>query len=245
MLSARDEGLARVGADPSAFMELFSRVLSPNGAGVTEATRWDVRLPWNGSVRDTASMLCRGPLGDALLELSGGADAQLWECAAVIVARGAAPQILHGDTMLNNSDTPEVFTAFVALQDIAPHMGPTRFVPRTHAGPDALHAHDALAEDPDLYCASVPSVLGLLNTGEVALFDSRLLHAGGPYTTEGLGMDADAETADALPERVLFTLSFLHEGAAESMSNVDKNDAGSIRPEVAARGLTLGQIRGI
>ena len=43
--------------------------------------------------------------------LAGGADAEMWECAALISAPGSAAQAVHSDTMW--SPSPCLFTAFV------------------------------------------------------------------------------------------------------------------------------------
>ena len=73
------------------------------------------------------------------------APATLWECAAIVSAPGAAPQILHADA--THTPEPLLVTAFVALQDVRREMGPTRFVRGTHTepGPAAVLADgDAL-----------------------------------------------------------------------------------------------------
>ena len=41
-------------------------------------------------------------------------QAELFECAALITAEGAAPQVLHSDTVLSRD--PQLFTATIALQ---------------------------------------------------------------------------------------------------------------------------------
>jgi hypothetical protein len=250
VLAQRDESRARVQADPAAFGSLFSRVLSPTDTDATAASRWDVRLPWNGDVRAAVTALCRGPLGGALRSLSGGGDAELWECAAIVVASGAAPQILHGDTHFQQR--PQVFTAFVALQNTREHQGPTRFVPRSHTGSAGAREHRALGADAERYCAATPSKLGLLSCGDAVVMDSRILHGGGPYTAAppvessaaSGGACAEGGVAAALEERVMLCLSFRHTAAAGSLCNGDAHGAGSIRPEVAALGLTLDQIIG-
>ena len=219
-------------------------------------------------MRTAVNQLLRGPLGDAFESLAGS-DGVLWEVAAVISTRGAGPQILHGDTVF--AQTPSVYTAFVALQDVERYHGPTRFVPGTHSGAVGEAAHARLAADdsskdsggdqkngdgdsvdagevgdgaaspsqspspPHAFCSSADTVVALLRAGEVTLYDSRLLHCGGP----NLGMD---DTIPTNVERVLFALSFVVAGAGDA-DNVDAHGAGSILPELAARRLTLGEMR--
>ena len=58
-----------------------------------------------------------------------------------------------------------------------------------------------------------------------------------------LSLLADEDLHDVPPtERVLFYISFRHPRAA-STDNADVHGAGSIRPEVAQRHLTLGELR--
>tara|TARA_B110001452_G_scaffold42974_1_gene32908 strand:- start:1050 stop:2405 length:1356 start_codon:yes stop_codon:yes gene_type:complete len=266
VLAERDDAEEVAESDQAAGTAVLSRVLSPRDSGATETTRWDVRLPWDPVVSGAVREMLAGPLGDAFLQLTGGSsevggaadatnDAVLWECAAVVSRLGAAPQIVHGDTTF----TPEsaMFTAFVALQPVERHQGPTRFLNRTHHGPTGSAAHDALAADPQGlgYCAAAASTVGLLATGDATLYDSRLHHCGGPHVEAphfldanpdaplDLSLLADDDLHDVQPtERVLFYVSFRHPRAA-STDNADKHGAGSIRPELAQRHLTLGELR--
>ena len=113
------EELQRVIARPSALQATdepeavnsghsFSSVLAPcatapDGEVLPSQTRWDLRLPVAPPVRAAICELLQrqvggegegvgiaSPLAVALEALAGGADAQLWECAAVISAPGAA-----------------------------------------------------------------------------------------------------------------------------------------------------------
>lgn len=207
VLAERDNAEALAASDQVAGKALLSRVLSPRDAGAAQATRWDVRLPWDPVVSDAVREMLAGPLGDAFSQLSsGGSDvggaagaekAALWECAAVVSQLGAAPQIVHGDTTF--SPEAAMFTAFVALQPVERHMGPTRFLGRTHHGPAGSAAHDALAADLQGvgYCGGAASTVALLATGDATLYDSRLHHCGGPH------LEAPTRASKERPSRAL------------------------------------------
>ena len=210
----------------------FGNILGPRDDTVAGApqTRWDAFLdPRDDEVAAVVAELLRGPAGDALEDLCGGLDAPLRECAAIVATPGAAPQPIHADTTW--TEAPVLFTCFVALQDIPPELGPTRFLPgtATKACHDALD--DALVDEasPERaitdYCASRPSILALLEAGDATLYDSRLQHAGGPCVDGG--------------DRALFYVSFGH-AANEAY---DAPPQRSLAPAVAKRGLTLGDLR--
>ena len=130
----------------------------------------------------------------------------------------------------------QLFTVFVALQEIADHQGPTRFLPYTHT---CTISHRELERDsPDAaFCQRAPSVSALLGVGDVALYDSRTLHCGGPHR-------APANLAEIGVERVLFYVSFKHALTTEAdLSNRDVHGAGSILPSVAAHKMCLGALR--
>eukprot|EP00959_Pyramimonas_sp_CCMP1952_P170103 3553827-Pyramimonas_sp.AAC.1 len=237
VLRAKEDIVLRAKEDPAAGALWLSRVLSPRDAGKEEVTRWDVRLQWDDIVRDAVSEILRGPVGDAMHVLSGGDHAILFECAAIISAKGAAPQIVHSDTSTSDTDAhfmePELHTAFVALQDIASHQGPTRFLEGTHRGEFGLQSHADLERDSIQFCEGAASVNGLLQMGDCTLYDSRLLHCGGPH----IAPPPSVETT----ERVLLYVSFLRSDA--SLDNSDIHGAGSILPVVREMGMTLGQLR--
>ena len=103
-------------------------------------------------------------------------------------------------------------------------MGPTLFLPDTHA--EAAHERffDEREKDALLKEAAPARRLGLLNAGDVSVFDSRTLHAG---------------TANRAPgtRRAMFYLSFKHPDVA------DPGNPASIRPCFAG-GVTLADLRG-
>ena len=156
--------------------------------GSTRETRWDVRLSRETPIVAAALRELLGaaaPLGRTL-EALGGRRAQLWELAAIVSVGGAAPQIVHADAMW--TPTPLLLTAFVALQPVTRAMGPTRFLPRTHTSPqpakivaktDATGLHGNPIGGADAPRKPPLSWVGLLGTGDAALYDGRLLHCGG------------------------------------------------------------------
>ena len=98
-------------------------------------TRWDIRLPWHPTVSSAVHEMLSSNhnntiIGEALHKLCGGDDAILWECSCFIAKEGSAPQIVHSDTIF--TPNAEVYTIFVALQNIARHQGLTRLIPGTH-----------------------------------------------------------------------------------------------------------------
>ena len=241
ILAERDR--ADTGASTGTQVDSLSRVLSPSNFGsgskgeatAQPTTRWDVRLPWHALVERAVREMLGSSLGDALHALSGGSEAPLFECAAIISAEGAAPQVLHSDTVL--TDGLQLFTAFVAMQDVAPHMGPTRFLPATHQGADCASSHKKVARGDITLCEEAVSVSALgMHAGDCTLYDSRLLHCGGAHRA--------APPALLSSERVLFYISFQHAAASKrsDMRLIDDAD-NSILPNVAALGMRLGILR--
>lgn len=85
-------------------------------------------------------------------------------------------------------------------------MGPTIFLPRTNTA----DAHERYNDVPDRdeFLESSPSVMALLNTGDISLFDSRTMHCGGANDVEGGST------------RVLLYMSFRNPRAVEPIGNV-------------------------
>jgi len=186
-----------------------------------EATRWDLRLRLTRPVRSAVrEALTQRALTDALVA-AAGADAELWECAALISAPGAAPQPLHADTLWDQEGV--LFSTFIALQDVTPAMGPTRFLVGSHT----LEAHEAFDDDGIDYvsAAAGSAACGLLAPGEATLYDGRVLHCGGPNRSDEL--------------RILFYLTFRRRGAdGEELAN---DEAHSIHQGYRGR-FTLGTL---
>lgn len=188
----------------------LSSVLAPDNG--SEQVRWDVRLALTPAVRMALREMLAveaGSLTSIFEALAGGGDAELWECAAIVSAPGATAQPVHSDT--EYSPSPCLFTAFVALQPVTADNGPTRFLPRTHTA--EAHAPRSAADE-RTFLTSAASSVALLETGECALYDGRLLHCG------------TAHQGDEL--RVLFYVTFRHVNADSSLAN---EAAHSIRDE--------------
>lgn len=179
-----------------------------------------------------------------------GAEAELFELAALISDPGAPRQALHPDTAYQPGGAT-VCTAFIALQDIDASMGPTVFLPGTHTDPDAHVALTTVSVDlmvasedegirtvelglepdstrpgepgtspHDQLLLSSPQQRGLLRAGDAILFDSRLLHCGSANTS--------------LRRRVLFYVSFKAKGIVPT-------SAGTLDPEIKRCGLRLDE----
>lgn len=165
-----------------------------------------------------------------------GADAELYELAALISLPGSARQPVHPDTPIvagkGTEEGATILTAFCAVQDIDETMGPTIFLPGTHNAEAHASfftyenfdlAFDASCDDDDgggsdgdrdegeraARVAAADKQLekwrtwrGELGAGDVSLFDSRCLHAGG------------ANTSDR--PRILFYCSFIKAAHASS-----------------------------
>ena len=119
-----------------------------------------------------------------------------------------APQVVHADAVW--SAAPLLLTAFVALQPVTREMGPTRFLPRTHSTPApaaTVRAADATQLPGPPNARAPPSRVALLDCGDAALYDGRLLHCGG------------ANRSDR--RRLLFYLTFRSADAGSDEPQVD------------------------
>ena len=154
------------------------------------------------------------------------AAAQLVELSVLCTEPGAPRQLLHPDMVFAAGHAP-LFTAFVALQDMEPEMGPTTFLLGTHR--DArlqrlrgLGSAGADAPD-DALLREARAVAPPLAAGDAVLYDARVLHAGG---------------ANRLRRRGLLTFSFLRPPIPSRPERHNANAAFSILPGVLARSLS-------
>ena len=116
-----------------------------------------------------------------LLEPLVGADATLHEVSCLVADPGSPRQCIHADTIvLPCPQYPEasmapLYTFFMALQDVEDDMGHTLFLPETHTDHALWNVRRA---DQEKYIASRRASRSKLAAGDVAIFDSRCLHAG-------------------------------------------------------------------
>jgi hypothetical protein len=193
-----------------------------------EERRWDMRLPITHPLVRTAlrellltpptergQAAAPSPLCAAFEALAGG-DAELWETAAIMSAPGCPAQIVHADASW--TPYPLLLTAFVALQPVSRDMGPTRFLPGTHttAAPAAVVA---TGDATGLGAKSPPhSCVGLLDTGDAALYDGRMLHCGGANRSD--------------KRRILFYLTFRSRKGRENGLDEDAMTLGRLLDEL-------------
>ena len=121
--------------------------------------RYDVKLPLVAETEAALRALARALR--PLVASAVGDAAELFDLSAVVADPGAAEQPLHPDQAWTDAAT--VVTAFVALQDVAPDMGPTLFVPGTASAATRENREQRVA---------------LLDAGDAAVFDARISHAG-------------------------------------------------------------------
>ncbi len=110
-----------------------------------------------------------------------GADAELFELAALVSDPRSPRQPVHPDTPYRAGEGAAIVTAFLALQDVDASMGPTAVIPRTHTA----EAHERFNNKDDggrervALLREYPNHVGVLSAGDANLIDSRLIHCGG------------------------------------------------------------------
>ena len=153
------------------------------GRGVFGA-RQDLWLPVEAvpvakALREVASEERLGPL---LRELVGP-GALLHEVSCLVSDPGAPRQCVHADTIVlpspqfPNASMEPLYTFFVALQDVEDDMGHTVFLPRTHT-PRAHEIWNGPQRQKEMFISVNDATQSNLDLGDVAIFDSRLLHCG-------------------------------------------------------------------
>ena len=116
-----------------------------------------------------------------LLEPLVGTDATLHEISCLVADPGSPRQCIHADTIVlpcpqyPDASMAPLYTFFMALQDVEDDMGHTLFLPSTHTDHTLWNVRRS---DQERYIASRPAQRSKLMTGDVAIFDSRCLHAG-------------------------------------------------------------------
>ena len=218
----------------------FSKVLAPEGSDASQegsspanAARWDLRLSLDEPLVRTALHELYGAgcaHGETLAVNAGGDEAELWELAALISSPGAVAQLVHADTTY--ADGPILHTSFVALQHISRALGPTRFLPGTHADERAHRAHAASADGltPSVFETPPTSYVALLERGDAAVYDGRLFHCGGANTANRV---SEEEGSDGL--RILFYATFRHADRLDDEEAGDDPARRSILSDLAGR----------
>jgi len=174
--------------------------------------RCDLLLPLNDDVYTPFhEVICQSAVGQTIAELLGK-QAVLYELSCLISDPGSQRQVVHPDTPVLEGHDAVLYSAFVALQDVAMDMGPTCYIPGTHTE----EIHDIFKNgDKDTLLMTQPSVLGIIPKGTCCIFDSRLLHCG------------TANQADT--SRALFYFSF------KNPKVLNPGNPGSIRPELIGK----------
>jgi ectoine hydroxylase-related dioxygenase (phytanoyl-CoA dioxygenase family) len=202
--------------------------------------RWDVLLPLEES--DTIQqalweLLVENTVISDSIESILGPSAQLYEMGSLISDPGSERQLLHADYNYQpdfQPDIPPALTCFVALQDIDESMGPTTFLPASAT--EEYHEEIAIGQN-DVYgdgnhksqlLSESANFLSTLRTGDCSLYNPMTLHCGGANRSG--------------KRRVIFYFSFKNK-------KYDEKDwplaYASLRPDLRARGLSLGEIQNI
>lgn len=169
-------------ASPHELLSLTDAALAKRFGDVLCGTRrHDLKLDLREPAVEAAVACVLSALRPTFAECLG-ADAELYELAALISDMGAVAQPLHPDTPFVEGEGPVVLTAFIAVQDVDADMGPTIFLPATHTA----EAHAAFASEGESggremagLLGSRPSWRGAVGAGDATIYDSRLLHCGG------------------------------------------------------------------
>ena len=171
-----------------------SRFGGVNCRGLTASPfgrRQDLFLPVAApEVRDAISEIASN-LAAFITALSGG-DAMFHEISSIVAAPGSPRQCVHADTIVlpcpqfPDASMEPLYTFFVALQDVEEGMGHTQFLPGTHtAGTHELWNAAGKSERlKALFISAQPAQQSALRAGDVALFDSRVLHCGCANTSD-------------------------------------------------------------
>ena len=144
--------------------------------------RQDMYLPVNNRVVwQSASEAMRNMA--PLLREAVTDGAMLHEISSLVADPGALRQCIHADTIvLPCPQYPHVsmkplYTFFIALQDVSFEMGHTVFLPQTHT-PAAHILWNTDQGNKEKFISTCKAVHSELKKGDVAVFDSRLLHCG-------------------------------------------------------------------
>jgi len=158
-----------------------NQLLPESGFGtvLVRNNRYDMYVKNEGVYQEALNeSLQSGVLGGFFKELWKGQDLSMGavrELSTLIADQGAPRQPLHPD--VHYHPYPQLYTCFIALQDVEEDMGPTVFL----TGTNTEEAHEQF-NGPDkgkrefLQTCSYKS--SLLKKGDCAIFEARLLHCG-------------------------------------------------------------------
>ena len=170
-----------------------SRFGGVNCRGLTThpfGVRQDLFLPVSAPEVRKALAEITGNL-ELFLDALVGEEAMFHEMSSLVAGPSSPRQCVHADTIvLPCPQYPDVsmeplYTFFVALQDVEDGMGHTQFLPGTHS-PDSHELWNAAAKSERLkgrFIALQPAQQSCLKAGDIAAFDSRVLHCGCANTT--------------------------------------------------------------
>jgi hypothetical protein len=185
--------------------------------------RYDMYLRNEGVFKDAMlSLLEEGSILGSLFDiLFDGLPGVFHEFSALISDPGSACQPIHPDTTF--TETAQLFTCFIALQDITQEMGPTTFLTRTHTK-SCHESHQATEESRFEFLASCEYRQSLLGRGDVAIMDSRTMHYGGANISDGHGFTSG--------QRVLMYFTVRNPLYSETGMEQDYSPNGSIWPDL-------------
>lgn len=147
------------------------------GNVLSRAHRWDIYQKNDGVIAEALRCMLanqNSEMANLFRELFETKDSGFHELAVLVSDPGAASQAIHPDTPFDTF--APLYTVFVALQDITESMGCTIFLPATNNQEcHDLHKSRVVSDDflvADTYRRAV------LQKGDCAIMDSRLLHCG-------------------------------------------------------------------
>ena len=140
--------------------------------------RADLFLPYDNPMIQTALREAVSNLKPLLLLLDDmEGNGVLHELSSIVSDGGSPRQCLHCDTPYLDGVKP-LYTFFVALQDVDDDMGHTTFLPGTMTS-EVHGIFNSGEKQKNNLIAMSPAFRSNLKKGDVAIFDSRLLHCGG------------------------------------------------------------------
>jgi Phytanoyl-CoA dioxygenase (PhyH) len=145
--------------------------------------RADLFLPYDNLVVQAAVKEAVSNLKPLLLALDDMEESGVLHELSSIVSDGGSPrQCLHCDTPYLEGVKP-LYTFFMALQDVEDDMGHTTFLPGTMTS-EVHGIFNSGEKQKNNLIAMSPAFRSNLKKGDVAIFDSRLLHCGGANESE-------------------------------------------------------------